>query len=175
MKCPACSNEMTQALVEDITLDVCEDGCGGIWFDWFELNRVDEPHEALGADLLHVETDESIEVDHDAKRICPRCKDMPLMKHFASVKREFQVDECPRCAGYFLDHGELNLIRGQFNTDEERSTAAQALFADLFDEGLDEIAAESEEKLEKAKRLAKMFRFLLPSYYIPGKQTWGAY
>ncbi len=49
------------------------------------------------------------------------------------------------------------------------------MFNDLFDEGLDEIAAESEEKLEKAKRLAKMFRFLLPSYYIPGKQTWGGY
>ena len=59
MKCPACSNEMTQVLVQDITLDVCEDGCGGIWFDWFELKRVDEPHEALGADVLHVTVDES--------------------------------------------------------------------------------------------------------------------
>ena len=54
MKCPACSNEMTQVLIKDIALDVCEDGCGGIWFDWFELNRIDEPHEALGADVKEV-------------------------------------------------------------------------------------------------------------------------
>ncbi|MEN8007352.1 MAG: zf-TFIIB domain-containing protein [Candidatus Krumholzibacteriota bacterium] len=175
MKCPACSNEMTQALIKDVTLDVCEDGCGGIWFDWFELNRVDEPHEAMGADVLHVAVDESIKVNHDAKRQCPRCDSTPLMKHFASVKREFQVDECPRCAGYFLDYGELNKIQDQYDTEEERSAAAQAMFSDLFDEGLDDIADESEDKLEKAKRLAHMFRFLLPSYYIPGKQKWGAF
>ena len=97
------------------------------------------------------------------------------MKNVASVKREFQVDECPRCAGYFLDYGELNRIRDQYDTEEERAKAAQAMFSDMFDEGLAEIAADSEEKVEKARRLARMFRFLLPSYYIPGKQTWGAY
>ena len=175
MKCPACENEMTQALVKDITLDVCEDGCGGIWFDWFELNRVDEPHEALGADVLHGAVDKSIKVDHDAKRECPRCEGMPLMKHFASVKREFQVDECPRCAGYFLDYGELNRIEDQYDTEEERSEAARNMFADLFDEGLDDIGSESEETVEKARRLAHLFRFQLPTYYIPGKQKWGAF
>jgi Zn-finger nucleic acid-binding protein len=166
---------MTQVLIKDIALDVCEDGCGGIWFDWFELNRVDEPHETLGADLLHVPVDEKMKVDHDAKRACPRCDSVHMMKHFASVKREFQVDECPRCAGFFLDYGELNRIRDQYETEEERSEAAQAMFSDLFDEGLDEMSAEGDEKVEKAKRLAHMFRFLLPSYYMPGKQKWGAF
>ena len=166
---------MTQVLVNDINLDGGEDGCGGIWFDWFELNMIDEPHEAKGAEVLHGTIDASVKVNHDAKRGCPRCEDMLLMKHFASVKREFQVDECPRCAGYFLDYGELNRIRDQYETEEERSEAAQAIFADLFDEGLENMASESDEKVEKGKRLAHMFRFLLPSYYMPGKQKWGAF
>jgi hypothetical protein len=34
---------------------------------------------------------------------------------------------------------------------------------------------ESQEKLEKARRIANIFRFICPSYYIPGKQEWGAF
>jgi len=28
-------------------VDVCQNGCGGIWFDNFELEKVDEKHETL--------------------------------------------------------------------------------------------------------------------------------
>jgi len=175
VKCPACSNEMTQVEVQDISLDVCQDGCGGIWFDWFELNRIDESHEAIGADVFHTHVDQVTTTDSDSKRDCPRCENMTMMQHFRSVRREVQVDECPRCAGYFLDHGELNDIRNQFTTDEERSAEAQRVFADLFDEGLDQMAEETDERVQKSRRLANMFKFLLPSNYLPGKQKWGAF
>jgi len=33
----------------------------------------------------------------------------------------------------------------------------------------------SRDRLERARGMARMFRFLLPSYYLPGKQPWGAY
>jgi Zn-finger nucleic acid-binding protein len=175
VKCPACSNEMTQVEVQDVSFDVCQGGCGGIWFDWFELNRIDEPHEALGADVFHTDVDNANAPDPDAKRHCPRCENMPMMRHFHSVRREVHVDECPRCAGFFLDHGELNQIRSQFSTDDERSAEAQRVFADLFDEGLDQMAEESDETAQKSRRLANMFKFLLPSNYLPGKQKWGAF
>ncbi len=35
--------------------------------------------------------------------------------------------------------------------------------------------AESEENALKAQRFARMFRFICPSYYVPGKQLWGAF
>jgi Zn-finger nucleic acid-binding protein len=175
VKCPACGNAMTEVKVQDIKVDVCQGGCGGMWFDWFELKKVDEPHEALGEDLMRAERDGSVKVFEDGKRFCPRCDGMPMLKHFASVKREVNVDECPNCAGFFLDHGELNTIRDQFATEEERSEAAQAVFADLFDEGLDQLADESDETAARARAVARMFRFLLPSYWLPGKQKWGAY
>ncbi len=175
MKCPACGHAMTEMNVQDIKVDVCRGGCGGIWFDNLELKKVDEPHEALGEDLMHVERDPSVTVTANEKRTCPRCEGMPMMQHFASVRREVTVDECPNCGGYFLDYGELNQIRDQYETEEQRSKAAESLFADLFDDSIAAAAQQSEAKLERAKRLARMFRFLLPSHYIPGKQKWGAF
>jgi hypothetical protein len=40
---------------------------------------------------------------------------------------------------------------------------------------LAQMEKESEEKYRKSRRIARMLRFLCPSYYIPGKQKWGAY
>ena len=37
------------------------------------------------------------------------------------------------------------------------------------------MAEQSEETVQKSRRLANMFKFLLPSNYLPGKQKWGAF
>ena len=175
MKCPACGNTMTEKDTDGILVDVCQNGCGGIWFDWMELKKLDEPHEATGEALLDVQCDPSIEIDYKQRRNCPHCENVVMMRHFASVKRDVEVDECPKCGGFFLDHGELNDLRSQFTNDEERSEAAQAYFADLYDQGLEGMAADSEEGVEKARGISRIFKFLCPSYYLPGKQKWGAY
>jgi len=39
--CPVCANILTTTAGR-ITVDACEGGCGGIWFDRYELMRVDE-------------------------------------------------------------------------------------------------------------------------------------
>ena len=44
MQCPACFHQLTQLQVGNLFVDVCQGGCGGIWFDGFELQRVDEEH-----------------------------------------------------------------------------------------------------------------------------------
>jgi Zn-finger nucleic acid-binding protein len=113
MKCPACFNELTQTQVGTVQVDVCQGGCGGIWFDAFELQRVDEEDEAAGEPLLHVKRDEGIVVDTTRKRNCPRCTDMRLHRHFFSAKRRVEVDQCPNCGGYWLDAGELGQIRAE--------------------------------------------------------------
>ena len=48
MKCPACFNQLTEMQVGSLVVDVCDGGCGGIWFDAFELQQVDEEDEAAG-------------------------------------------------------------------------------------------------------------------------------
>ncbi len=120
MKCPACFNELTQLQVGPLVVDVCQGGCGGIWFDAFELQKVDEEQESVGEPLLHIRRNERLTVDQSRKRECPRCIGMKLHRHFFSAKRRVEVDQCPNCGGYWLDAGELALIRA------ERAQAATA-------------------------------------------------
>lgn len=111
MKCPACYNEFSELQVGELRVDVCHQGCGGIWFDAFELQQADEVADAAGEALLEIHRDESVQVDPARKRECPRCQGIKLHRHFFSAQRRVQVDQCPNCGGYWLDAGELALIR----------------------------------------------------------------
>jgi len=175
MNCPACGNQLQQITVSDVTVDVCKGGCGGIWFDNFELKKFDEPHESAGEELLDIERDESIVVDRSQKIKCPKCDDIVMMRHFFSTKKEVEVDECPNCCGIWLDAGELGRLRSLFNTEEEKNEAAEEYFSEVFGSQLAAMENEDQAKLEKARRIANIFRFICPSYYIPGKQKWGAF
>ncbi len=175
MTCPACGNELKTMQVAQISVDVCDGGCGGIWFDHLELDKVDEPHECAGESLLEVLRHQDVGVDRDAPRKCPRCEGMVLFRHFYSTRHQVQVDECYRCGGFWLDVGELAAIRAQFGSQEERRQAAEAYFDQIFGQDLARMHAESDEQAAKAHRIARAFRFLCPSYYVPGKQTWGAF
>ena len=175
MKCPACGNMLTLMVAGDVTVNVCENGCGGIWFDWFELDKLDEPHESVGALLLDVKRREDVQIDETRKRMCPKCDDVVMRQHFFSVKKQVILDECPSCGGVWLDVGELGLIRSQFSSDAERQKAADEYFDEVFGAEFAAMKAENEEKRQKAQRFAHMFRFICPSYYIPGKQRWGAF
>ncbi|HWQ91899.1 MAG TPA: zf-TFIIB domain-containing protein [Clostridia bacterium] len=122
MKCPACFKELAQLRVGNFTVDACQGGCGGIWFDAFELQKVDESHETEGNVLLHIPFDPDRAVDHSRKRECPRCSGVKLQRHFYSAARRVQVDHCPNCAGYWLDAGEL----AQIQAERTGSTKPQA-------------------------------------------------
>jgi hypothetical protein len=111
MKCPACYNELSELQVGELRVDVCHQGCGGIWFDAFELQRADEAADSEGEALLEIQRDESVRVDPSRKRECPRCQGIKLHRHFFSPRRQVQVDQCPNCGGYWLDAGELAVIR----------------------------------------------------------------
>ena len=175
MKCPACPNQLQQMTVGDVTVDVCKGGCGGIWFDNFELKKFDEPHESAGEALLDIERDEGFLVDLNKKRNCPKCNDIVMMTHFFSVKKQVAVDECPGCAGIWLDAGELSQIRSMFKTEQERNQAADDYFDEVFGDKLKAMQAQSDAGLRRAQNIARTFRFICPSYYIPGKQVWGAF
>ena len=175
MICPACVNDLKKLVVGGVTVDVCEGGCGGIWFDNYELRKFDEPHEAGGEKLLGIKRNESIRVDHSKKRNCPKCKNIMMLKHFFCTKQQVEIDECPGCGGLWLDFGELSQIRSQYRTEEERRKAAGEYFEEVFGKELAAMKDVSEENLKKARRIANIFRFICPSYYIPGEQDWGAF
>ena len=161
--------------VAGITVDVCTAGCGGLWFDKFELKKVDEAHESEGEILMDIEAAPDIAVDHSRRRSCPKCEGQLLRRHFFNIKREVEVDECPACSGIWLDKGELSRIRAQYGTEQERRAAVSACYDELLAENLKPMRDKTRADRSKGRRIARIFRFLCPSYYIPGDQAGGAF
>jgi Zn-finger nucleic acid-binding protein len=127
MKCPACFNELTKMQVGSVEVDVCQGGCGGIWFDAFELQQVDEEEERAGEHLLEIKRDPQVVVDVKRKRGCPRCEGVKLMRHFFSAKRRVEVDQCPNCNGYWLDAGELAAVRAERAETDKAGEVARSM------------------------------------------------
>jgi Zn-finger nucleic acid-binding protein len=113
MKCPACSHELMEFVIGGVTVDACEGGCAGIWFDAFELQRVDDQNEIAGDTVLCLQRDPKTVVDFTRKRECPRCAGIKLKRQFFNPKLRIEVDHCPHCGGYWLDAGELEKIRAE--------------------------------------------------------------
>ncbi len=125
MKCPACFNELVPLQVGSVTVDVCQGGCGGIWFDAFELQRIEQEDDTATQWLMNVERDPRIQVDPQRKRECPRCTGVKLMRHFHSAKRRVDVDDCPGGGGLWLDAGELARIRAELEMKRQLAQGQQ--------------------------------------------------
>lgn len=165
MKCPACENELAEVTAEPVVVDVCQGGCGGVWFDAHEFRKVDEAHEAAGESILDIPRNPGLTIDRTLDRQCPRC-DSLMVKHFVSTKHEVEVDECYKCGGLWLDAGELAGIRTQFETDADRQAAAKQYFGEVFEDKIASLKAKGDKDAARAERLARVFRFICPSYYI---------
>lgn len=122
MNCPACSRPLTKLTVEGVDVDACHGGCGGLWFDNFELAKFDEPHESSVWEQVLVSVDPFVAVDYEAKRDCPKCS-VPMRRHFFSQQRRAHVDSCPQCGGNWLDTGELAQVRAEFRAKASRAAA----------------------------------------------------
>jgi Zn-finger nucleic acid-binding protein len=142
MQCPACGRVLTERTVADVAVDVCDGGCGGIWFDNQELRKLDDREEAAGEALLDARRDPAVSVDHDAVWGCPRCGHAAMTRRFYSPRREVEVDECPRCGGVWLDAGELATIRAQYAGQAERSAAHRDAAHAIFRKQVDALKAE---------------------------------
>jgi len=157
IKCPACQKEMHKIFIpsEGINIDVCLDGCGGIYFDNREFKCFDEPHENMEEIVKAIEDKRFEKVDETLPRTCPVCG-AKMVKNFASVKKEVQIDECYACGGKFLDHGELTKIRSQYKTEAERTADTMALLYDTVGVELKQLD-EEREKLAKERSWLKRF------------------
>lgn len=175
MQCPACQHALLPLQVGTVTVDACDGGCGGVWFDAFELKKVDEAHESEGQLLLNLRRDPGLEVDRELRRKCPRCLTHVMMRHYTSPKKLVLVDECPGCGGYWLDAGELAAMRQEHGNEVERDRATREHLSKLFDPLIEEASELRAERLEQTMRLAHTLRFICPSRYVPGKQDWGAF
>ena len=108
-RCPACAAQMHPRSFGPVEVDVCDPGCGGLWFARSALATVDEPDEGMGAAL-------EAALVHPARPVrsapirCTRC-DVVMREHRYQNIPHVLVDECPDCGSFFLDAGELRAIR----------------------------------------------------------------
>jgi len=175
MKCPACSHELTERDNGTVIVDACEGGCGGVWFDNFELKKVDEQTEEAGDVLLDIPSDPAVKVDHKIRRKCPACETITMRRFPFSARKQIEVDECAQCGGVWLDAGELGRIRSEFKTEDLRIEAAAEVFDAKFKGDMAAERQVSQEKVERAGKFAKMFKWICPSAYMPGKQDGAAF
>lgn len=165
MTCPACGRDLSHLDAgSGLFLDVCDGGCGGIWFDNHELQQFDEAAERQASPVFDVTGDAPATIA--GKRSCPRCAGQKLRRHWYSVARQVEVDECPSCGGNWLDAGELQKIRAEFADADAREDAAKAAYDQLFGQQLAEMRQESQETVARADRFAQVFWILSPSRWF---------
>lgn len=162
IKCPACQKPMTKIFVptEGVNIDVCLDGCGGVYFDNREFKYFDEKHENIDELAKAIEGKEFAKVDESLPRSCPVCG-ARMVKNFASVRKEVQIDECYACGGKFLDHGELFKIRAQYATEADRSADIMAQVYDSVGISIKRLEEENAQLRAKRSPLKKLFDSLV--------------
>jgi Zn-finger nucleic acid-binding protein len=158
-----------------VKLDVCMEGCGGIWFDWQELRKTDEVHEADAQFIEKLGQSKTTKIDLKKQLNCPMCEGVVMVRRFWSTKRQVEMDECGKCGGMWLDAGELTHIHSLFKTEAERRAEADRVYSEMFGSQMTKISQESNDKYQAAQKVAKALRFICPSYFLPGKQDWGAF
>lgn len=121
LKCPACGKEMEKVFIPNlgINLDICTDGCGGIYFDNREFEHFDEKDEDISKILEKISNKKFEPVDDSKTRICPNCG-AKMVKNSSSIQNKIVVDDCYSCGGKFLDNNELQKIRAEYDTVEQR-------------------------------------------------------
>lgn len=175
MNCPACGTRLKHVVIGSITADVCDGGCGGAWFGRFQLRNIDALRHAADELLPVVAKRPGSPADEGRKQKCPQCTGITLMRHFFSVKKEFRVSECPKCGGVWIGAPELAAVRDQYGSQTDRAQAADQLFEKVFGGGLARMRAEGERKNERATKIFRLFRFICPSFYLPGRRKRGAF
>jgi len=120
---------MHQVKIGGAEIDECPT-CHGLYFDNFELNKVDEQNEGDGPELDRILSYDSEVVGTRPKLVCPKCS-MKMREHRYSAACEVKVDECSSCGALWLDKGELGLIRKNFASDEDRAKLIDVLATTL--------------------------------------------
>ncbi len=160
--CPACGEKMKKVFMPDagINIDICLDGCGGIFFDNRELNKFDEPHENADEILKMVEGREFKKVDETETRHCPICK-IPMVKMGSGIGG-VQIDVCNKCGAKFLDNGELFKIREGGKVDTSK---ADALVDTLYQENLESVLGDNAKKQITSSPRRQFFENLVNKFY----------
>ncbi|GAA63727.1 GTP-binding protein EngA [Pseudoalteromonas sp. BSi20311] len=126
MLCPRTNTPLEPILVGGIT--VYTSFLGGVFFDNSQIFKFSSPELKHGQVLLkYLSNYAEGEYDVSLRINCPKCKKVVMMRRFFSPLKVVEIDECPSCAGIWLDSGELSKIHENHLTPKERKLLANEM------------------------------------------------
>lgn len=168
MKCPSCNLELSEMSAGGLRVLACQGGCGGLWFGRYELLKLDGNSHGTGEQLLKIPRAEGVRFFRDVEAICPHCKTSLLFRHFFSREREVEVYQCAKCGGFWIDSGELSsLVISGVEAGEKQKRAVASYFKSIFDQRIAKMNLHSEDVLESARSIVKIFLYICPENFQP--------
>ena len=159
MECLRCSQTMVLIQNRGVDIEYCENGCGGLWFDRHEFKKMDEHFELEDAVRERLKKSPKITVDVSEQLSCPHCVKYVMRPFMFKPGSRVIVDECPGCAGIWLDGTELFHIHEQFPTQADQQKAIQSLLDNDIEPILSEAKNTADEKTQRLERIGQMIRF----------------
>jgi len=157
---------MVQKDFGGVKLDVCDNGCKGMWFDWGELKKLDQNNKGFGNALKEALNYPRYNDEKREPIKCPKCG-VVMHQHLFESAKEIKVDECYQCGGFFLDSGELKIIRDKCMSEAEREAYEHKLLDQIPDYVKGEASLQKES--ERTDAIRRYTQFLRVSYYATGK------
>ena len=135
--CPGCGKEMKKIFLngQNIYIDICLDGCGGILFDNREFEKCDDSFENIDELKEVIKNKTFVKTDTSEIRTCSVCS-TPMVK-MGSGKGEVEIDVCNVCGAKYLDHGELETVRN--SAVEEIDSKITDILATIYKENFNEV------------------------------------
>lgn len=126
MLCPRTNTPLESILVGGIT--VYTSSLGGVFFDNSQIFKFSSPELKHGQVLLRYLSNYTEGEGEVAMRVnCPKCPSIVMMRRYFSPLKAVEIDECPSCAGIWLDSGELSKIHENHLTPKERKLLAHEM------------------------------------------------
>ena len=133
INCPLCGKEMKKVFLDEqqMNVDICLNGCGGIFLDNREFDKIDDEHENIDKIIIAIKDKDFEPVVKNEQIICPICN-VPMVEMGAG-KSNVKIDCCNGCGAKFLENGELQKIREiESSKDEVLDDILENIFADNF-------------------------------------------
>ena len=162
MECPACKNELTEHKVSGIKVDICRGSCGGIWIHHSQIKKIERIKPGSGAELLLFDKVDGLKTYRNAEHPCPNCKTTLLFRHFFSREYDTEVNQCSKCAGFWVDPGGLAKIMKSQN--KEKKELIETFFSFINNEKISGMNLANQDIAEAAEMIIVIYKFLNPKY-----------
>jgi Zn-finger nucleic acid-binding protein len=170
MVCPSCNNQLTHFTFTGVSVQACEDGCGGYWLQREQINNICGPPGG-GKKLLQIPPAAGVRIFRDVEHTCPRCQTTLLFKHFFNRELDIQVDQCAKCSGFWIESGKLNSLWNQGNANGLCPQVTD-YFAEVYENCISTLDIGNPDIRESAQQIVKIFRWISPEEFILGKDVW---